>query len=190
MRTKLFLWIFAFCSIYLHAQSVDEIEPQIEELIAHSVEGNYEKVLDFTHPKLFEIASREMMIQLFEQGFNNDKFEIKILPVEADIDISEVQTIEGEKYALISYNNALSMHFKDDSNLNKNFEDMLKLTYPNAEIEFREENNTYLINTRSKMLAISDEFTDGKWKYLNVNEQDKNLMQMLLKESVIKAFNL
>lgn len=191
MKKTALLLLFCFSSFCLQAQEKAEIIPLAEEMLA-SVQKDYNSILDYTYPKVFDLVTREQMTALFDQMFNNDAFSINIMPAKnAALEISEVKEIKGCKYALLSYNSEMQLQFKTEIEISPNdMKNALLMSFPNAKIDYDEANNTYNISLEQKNLVISDEYTQGNWRFLNANKNDKELLKLLIDEQILNAFDL
>ena len=172
------------------AQQKSEIKPKVEDLIKNTLSNNFDKVFDETYPKIFEIVDRNQLMAVMKDAMQNDDFSITINPIDNQVELSEEKTINNAKYVLIHYNNSMSMKFNEEIEDAEAFVGLLKMSFPDGEVTYSKTTKTFDILTPSKMLAISDEATQGEWKFLNVNESDRPMMEMLIAEEVLKAFEL
>lgn len=173
------------------AQEKKDILPLAEDLVQKTLSGEYETVLDYTYPKIFDIVSREQMMQLFQSMLKNDQFEIMFNEIDNDLQLGDEKRIHDGKYVMVEYNNSLSIKFHEMEGMDPDFMlNMFKNAYPDGEVSYDKTEQKFDIETISKMLAISDEYTQGEWRFLNVNDSDRTMMQMILSEDIIKAFEL
>ncbi|MDG4949403.1 hypothetical protein NLM59_00570 [Weeksellaceae bacterium KMM 9724] len=191
MKKSFLIISMIFLSLNLHAQDKSEILPMMEKIIENSLNKDFAEVLDYTYPKVFEFASKEQMVELMTSMLDNEDFSLVILPTNYDIQVSDVKNIDGDKYAMIEYNNFMRLKFKDEESLNTEESlNLLKVAFSNANVSYNEETKTFDIMIRSQNLAISDESTAGVWRFLNANKQDGQMLRLLLNEQILNAFNL
>lgn len=191
MKARALIFSLFFFVITLQAQEKSNILPLMEKIIQKSIDKDYDGVMDLTYPKVFEIANRQQMIALITSVLENEDFQIKILPTAPEIKISEVKNLLGGRYSLIHYNNAMTLKFKNLQNLNPNeFLPLLKESFPHSVVNYNKETQSFDILIRSRNLAISDEYTHGKWRFLNANPQDGQILRLLLDEQILNAFGL
>lgn len=163
----------------------------MKKIIENSVNKDFAVVLDYTYPKVFEFASKEQMVELMTSMLDNEDFSIAISPTNYDIQVSDVKNIDGGKYAMIEYNNLMRLKFKDEKSLNTEESlNLLKVAFSNGNVSYNEGTKTFDIMIRSQNLAISDESTEGTWRFLNANKQDGQMLRLLLNEQILNAFNL
>jgi|694.fasta_scaffold02100_11 hypothetical protein len=57
-------------------------------------------------------------------------------------------------------------------------------------ISYNKERNSIIAEISSKTIAVFDKFTEGKWKFLNYQEGQKEKMLMILNQEVFDALGL
>lgn len=190
MRIYLILCLIFVLSIG-NSQGKKDILPISKNIIKEALAGNYETVFNHTYPKVFDLVTREQMTQVIKSTLKNDIFEITFNNIDNDIKIDDIKIINEHKYALVSYKNSMSLKFFEEENLDTELMlNIFKAKYPNSQISYNKKNKTFTIDMTSKMLAISDELTHGEWKLLNVNQSDKNMIQLILDKEVINTYEL
>lgn len=191
MKKSIVLLIFLCFGVALKAQSKSEILPAVEKLISHSLEKDFEAILDCTYPKLFEHISADIMLEVLTASMDNEEFTIEIQPTDYDIEISNIKEIDGGKYALVLYNVKMSLrfHYFIQSEID-DFTEILNEFMPDAQVTFNRKDQSFEIFQRSGSIAISDDITNRKWKFLNISDQDKTLLKLLIDQKILNAFDL
>lgn len=188
---KTFLITFVFLFSCLIGQEKSLIKPQVLEIIESSKSGNFDKVIENTYPKVFELMPKEQMLVMMKQMLNNPQFEISFQDINPDLKISEIKEIKGEKYAMVQYTNSMLMKFNDMDGIDPEMMlNLFKEQYKDGNVTYDKDSKTFSIRERSKMLAISDEFTNGEWKYLNIDKGSNVFLYKFISEDVIKEFEL
>lgn len=180
-----------FLTILSFSQEKNELKPLIQDLITNTLNADYDKVLDVTYPKLFDLISREQMKEMFAQMLTNEQFVIAFEKIDNQIQIGEVQVIDNDKYVWIDYKNAMNIKFNDMQGQDpKAMLGLFESAYPDGKVTWNEQKQRFEILIDSMMLAISDELTHGQWMFLNANTSDKQMLQMILEEKVINELGL
>ena len=79
MRKSFLLIFFLIAVLFSSAQSNDPaLNKRLLEYLAANKELNFEKIMEYIHPKLFEIVPKEMMIQAMKQTFENDQLKVSL----------------------------------------------------------------------------------------------------------------
>lgn len=191
MKNITLLFTLIFLTMSGKAQEKSQILPLMEEIIENSIQKNYNAVLDATYPKIFEIASREIMLDIFHSVLKNEDFVITLLPTDNEIEISEIKNIAGGKYALVNYNTSMSLKFNNMEGVDHHeLVPILQMGFPASKVVYNNDKKAFDVLIRSNNLVISDEFTNGKWMFLNADKKDGQTLRLLLNEQILNAFDL
>ena len=187
------LWFFIvfLCSICVHGQLSDReiIIKDNNELIASIFDKNYDNILDFTHPELYNFVSRDdmklVMMQIFE-GNEDIKMEFNRVP-NAEINVTEISTLEDRtKYAFVTY--PLNFTMKVKAGFSEEQQAFLKESFKKEGMMATFKSDKEIdINKVSLSIAINSAKTDYKWKYLNHDENNPFYPRLLPKEILTKA---
>lgn len=186
--TFLFLLINYLCI----SQSLETLKSDCVKMYESTYNMEFEKILDYTHPKVFEIADRETMLTILDETFQNDQLRIRLVHPKTTFTFSEVKEIEGKKICVIEYPQAMRMIFENPlSEEEKNsIEESLKTTMTSKKITFEKDRNAFYIDGKDIMIAVSEEATQNKWKLINYDKSQPQLLNMVLGENVVKQLGL
>ncbi len=174
------------------SQDLNSLKAEIQKTYDATIALNYDKILDYTYPKLYKFIPRDKMKEALISTFNGtDEMKVKILAVDPNFNFGEIKTIDNQKFCLVKHN--LSMELT----LNETLEDedvtmmidLLKSAMETEDITFDKEKTTFKVNKIATMIAISDELTKNQWRFLNKDKENK-LMAMLLNKKVVKELGL
>ncbi len=186
MKTKfifLLLWLVNTC----WAQNQEQLKSETEKMYEASYVLDYDTILTYTHPKLFDFISKEQMSTTMQAMFENEDFRIRFVHPKVNFTYGEFQKIDGATYCVINYNGALRMTFEkklstaEIDQMKKNFDDAKeyeKITYESAR-------NSFLIEGKSTLIAVHGEATQNQWRFVNYSASQVQLAQMILGESVL-----
>src|SRR5687768_8525244 len=91
------------------AQSSDpSLKERLNRYASLNRELNFRELMEYIHPSLFKIRSKEDMIQVMESGFNNEHIEMKFDSISMQT-IGPVFNYEGSQYHKVDYYMALSI---------------------------------------------------------------------------------
>ena len=74
-KTTLFITLL---SIGCFAQDLAGLKTESQKMFDTALSLNFEKMLDFTYPKVFDIAPKEELAGMMENTFENEQMSIKL----------------------------------------------------------------------------------------------------------------
>ena len=191
MKSLTILIFTLLISISSFAQSHKvEVAKNAQTYYDYMTAQNFDGVLDYMYPKVFEMAPRDQMKAGMEQMFSSPDMKIEFLSNDVT-KVSEEKIVEGVTYAVVSYNSKMKMTFlseKDKSAEDKKaFLEFMKVT---MDTQFGEGNvasdpktMSLVINMDATMFAIKDPQYDG-WKFIGNDDAMKQLVDSIIPESV------
>lgn len=189
MKLKFFL-LFLLTSVVTFAQDLTSLKNDAQKVFDYTIAKNYEATLDYTYPKIFEIISREKMLEALIGMLDNETMTITIENVRPDFTFSNEIIIDNAKYYVIEHNNKMTMKFKEELGEEKDFMlEYLTQSMPNYKVSFDEKNQVFIVDGKAKIIAISDDVTKGTWKFINFNGESPMLKQVL-GETVLEKLEL
>src|SRR5882724_10407486 len=115
---RLFLGLFLLLTWgSIFSQANPDLKRRLAEFLKFNAEMNFEKVLDYSYPKLFTLAPRKDMLTFLEKTYNSDDFSVKLDSLKID-SIYPVFKFADGMYAKVKYSMIMRMTFKKDSLLN------------------------------------------------------------------------
>jgi len=151
----------------------------------------FEKSTEYMLPEFFELVSKSQLISLMKQIFNNPDFEI-LVEKPNSITIDDSRKINNKFYSLISYSYDMKMKYKNKSDSDdKQMQELLlksfEKTFGKENVNFNSVTNYYSIHQNKNAYAISNNGTDS-WKFIEIDKQQKVLLEKLLPQEIIKDF--
>jgi hypothetical protein len=191
MKSKLII-LFLLISYLCISQSIETLKSDCATMYESTYNMEFEKILDYTHPKVFEIADRETMLTILDETFQNDQLRIRLVHPKTTFTFSEVKEIEGKKICVVEYPQAMRMIYENPlSEEEKNsIEESLKTTMASKKITFEKDRNAFYIDGKDIMIAVSEEATQNKWKLINYDKNQPQLLNIILGENVVKQLGL
>ncbi len=191
MKRLSLLALILFLSITTQAQTYKtEITKHAETYYNYLTNQNFDGILDYMYPKVFEMAPREQMKAGMQQMFNSKDMQIEFLSNEVNR-VTDTMMVNGITYAAIFYNSKMKMTFTSELDKpeedQKGFLDFMKTT---MDTQFGAENVTsdletmaLTINMDANMFAIKDpQYND--WKFMGNDDAMKKMVDSIIPESV------
>lgn len=191
MKFKL-TFLFILLNYLCFSQSLETLKADCAKMYESTYNMEFEKILDYTHPKVFEIADRETMLTILDETFQNDQLRIRLVHPKTTFTFSEVKEIDGKKICVVEYPQAMRMIFENPlSEEEKNsIEKSLKTTMTSKKITFEKDRNAFYIDGKDIMIAVSEEATQNQWKLINYDKSQPQLLNMVLGENIVKQLGL
>lgn len=194
MKSYRFLFLILLLPFFssLSAQPTDpQLQSRLNEYMKLNRELNFSKLMEYVHPKLFKLASKEQMIEVMESSFRgNDDMEIALDSLETG-KIYPAFTLQNGTYAKVDYSMLMRMKIKKDSGGYEPVNDMMlslfRSQYGKDNVRYDEPTQAYVIRIVSVMVAIKDE-QSPEWSFLNFKPGDA-VMKKLLSQEVINKLN-
>ena len=191
MKHLVTFFIALFISFSSFSQSYKEdIAKEAQTYYDYMTNQNFDGVLDYMYPAVFDMAPKAQMKAGMEQMFNSKDMTIEFISNEVT-KVSDKKELEGVTYAAVFYNSKMKMTFV--SEMDKPEEDQkafLNFMKATMESQFGEGNVTseakemsLVINMDANMFAINDPKYDG-WKFIGNDDAMKQLVDSIIPESV------
>ena len=190
MKTKiLFIAFFIFQTIAVLAQDMTSLKTEALKSYKAGVNMNFEAIFETTYPKVFDIVSKDQMKMMFGQMMENEQFSIKLVEVEPNFSFGEIKKIEGKTFCFIDHNNVMSMTFKEPMEDAESMIEIFKSSMSAEKVTYDKATNSFRIEMRSTLIAVADDLTKNKWKFLNKDKENK-MFSIIFNEKIVKALGL
>ncbi|WP_026754431.1 hypothetical protein [Sediminibacter sp. Hel_I_10] len=191
MKRLTLLVIILFISITTQAQTYKtDITKNAQTYYQYLTDQNFDGILDYMYPRVFELAPRQDMKAGMQQMFNSPDMQIEFLSNTVNRVTDSVQ-VDGLTYAIVFYNSKMKMTFVSEQNKpeadQKGFLDFMKTTMDSqfgaGNVTSDLENMSLTINMDANMFAIKDPQYDG-WKFIGNDDAMKKLVDSIIPLSV------
>ncbi len=164
-------------------QNKEKLQSEALKMYEFTMNSEYDSLMNYTYPKLFNFVSKEKLITEMNKAFDNNDFKISILKQKPNFYFGEILELNGNYYALIEHDIKMNLAFKepaeeDELNL---MVDLFKTVMKTDSVKVKD--NSITIKKRSEMIAISEGEYNHKWYFLN-NDQNSFLLNALIPENV------
>lgn len=174
------------------SQDLNSLKTGADKIYQATMKLDYDKILDLTYPRVFDIAPRDQMKELLKSTFNGtDDMKVKIINIPPDFKYGEIKKIEDKTFCLITHNLCLELIMtepmsKEEGDL---MVSMMKESMETNDVTFEDKTGTLKITKRSTMIAVSDAKTKNEWRFLNQDKGNK-VASYLFSEKIIKQLGL
>lgn len=164
-----------------------------EKMFVDMNNRDYDAILDMTHPKVFDYASKDQMKTMFKSVFEgNEEFTVDIPKMVPNYKLSKVFTEETNhlEYAFISYDMSMKMTFKD-----QDFDDegqtMMKsvMKSKGMDVDFLSNKVMNIIMNDRITIFMKDDTTANKWVMINY-DPDSPLFYNIAPTSILEKGKL
>jgi len=194
MRKYLLLVALALMTTAAFTQTEDaSLNKRLASYLQHTKAMEVKELMEYIHPSLFTILSKEQFMQVFKNTFENKDMVMRIDSIAIE-KVSDIFTHEKKDYRKIDYGMVMYLRFTDKS-LFEN-EEMVKVirqgleqAFPNGKVAFDELEKSFLISGTSEMMAIR-EGAAAPWMFLGVERKQPALIRQLFHPGVIRHFGL
>ncbi len=191
MKIKI-LTFFLFLTSFIYAQNLEQLKIASEKIYEAMYNLDFETVLNYSDPKLFETISREQMINVLEQFHDNALMRARLVHPKVSFSFSEFQVIDGKTYCVIRYNNAIRTTFEKQLS-SEEVETMKKgmqSVKDNAKVTYEKSRNSFLVEGKTTLVAIADATSNYEWKFVNCSTSQAQLAKIILGDDVIAKLGL
>ncbi len=147
---------------------------------------DFDKVLDYTHPGLFEVYPKDQLKAALEQVFNNPQIQIELSdPVLSEF--APAKQVEANHYVKFKSMTVTKMKFgffdelpeADKANALAMMKDNLKAQFGEDNFSYDEKTGFFTVTANNQMLAVSQ---DKKgWKFVDVsNKQQRPILEKFI----------
>ncbi|WP_299366483.1 hypothetical protein [Winogradskyella sp.] len=169
----------------------EEFHQQIKAFFSFAEQRKWDKILDATYPKLFDLQPRDKMLQALKQSYDGEHLKMYFSDFKYNQDLRFFK-VDSLNFALVDYTSKIEVKFfQKDQQTNDDFEDYLdeKLVqfgkqYPTSNI--KKESNTLIIEGPKKLLGIYDQ-PQAKWTFIEIVTTSSQLINILFDKETAES---
>lgn len=193
MKKKLLLLFALTIGLISFSQTNDTaFNRRLNEYVRLNIELKFEPLMDYVHPILFTIATRESMVEMFKKSFDNEEMSLymdSLVTTGFSNDFQVKETI----YRKIDYRMKMRMFIKDTAktsaeDFRKNLISNLEVGFPNSTVTFNKTTKCFEISAPSIMFGVKDN-SQSPWMFLGF-QKNEALLKAIYPEEVISHFKL
>ena len=174
------------------SQSEDNaLNQRLDQYMHLSKTLEYEKLMEFIYPKLFDIAPKSAIIETMRQTFESNEMRLGFDSM-AVLTVGASFVHKGTEYRKVDYSMVLRLQLTDTSNLkDTTFINIMNMSlsgsFAGASVRFDRPTGSWVISGTDFMIAIKEK--DQPWMFIG-NEKNKLMVETLFPPEVIKKFSL
>ena len=193
---RLFLAVLLFgFGMIGYSQQDTALVNRVNEVLKFTQLKDLGKVMDYTYPKLFDIVSREFMIEAMKEVYETEEYVVELDSVNV-ITIFPVFVINDTSYVKVKHSMLMRMKYKEppdssDMESKKTLVSILEARYGAGNVHFDASANSLNIFMKPEMIGVKDK-TSNTWTFANLNEDNPAMLEMLFSKAVrdkLKKYN-
>lgn len=178
-----------------NAQKIDDprLEKRLNDFMAVNRQMDFEKIIDFMHPKLFTLAPRNLLVQSMQKTFANEEMKFSFDSMSL-VTITPVFNFEKSNYRKIDYYLGMTIKLSNAMDLkDEEYARIMKAAmeagFPGKKIIIDSAENSIRVLGNEVMFAIQD-VGSNEWMFLGYETGKKELVEKLYPLPVRKYFKL
>lgn len=174
-----------FCATLLLAQGDSLLNRRITQFLKANTAMDFERVLDFTYPKLFTIAPRDEMAKMLKSSFDNEQMSITMDSLKTTA-VFPVFTLQQGSYAKILYSMKMMMQLKGSEATPEKQKEKNELMLAAMQSQFGDKvsmdsSGHIILYMDAVMVAVKDAYAK-EWCFVNLKENDPLTGQLFSNE--------
>lgn len=174
-------------TLFGSAQEDTELVNRVNEMLKVTQVRDFEKVMDYTYPRLFTIVPKEKLIAAMKNSFESEDFKIELDSVKI-LKIYPIFKIKDTSYVKISHSMLMKMKYTEpyDSTQKEQREFMVSLMsqkFGEGRVRFDVIANSLNILMTPEMVGVKE--GSSKWNFANLNEDNPQMLKMLFSQEVL-----
>ena len=187
MKTIFVSLLFFGVGVSSLAQQDTSLVNRINEMLKLTQLKDFERVLDYTYPKLFTIIPKETLISVMKNAYDTEEFIIELDSVQI-FTIFPVFRINDTSYVKVKHTMLMKMKYKEpyDSTDTEGKELMVSLMeqkFGKGNVRFDPTANSLNISMIPAMLGIKN--NSSKWTFANLDAGNPQMLSMLFSKQVL-----
>jgi hypothetical protein len=183
---SIFLWLsFLVVGIIANAQQDTSLVNRVNEMLKFTQLKDFEKLMEYTYPRLFTIAPREVLITTMKNAFETDEFTIELDSVRVQT-IFPVFVIDDTSYVKVKHTMLMKMKYKkpyDPTDSKESMVSLMEQRFGKGKVRFDPIANSLNIFMIPDMVGIKDK--SSKWTFANLNEDNPEMLSMIFSKKVL-----
>jgi hypothetical protein len=192
MKTKL-IALLLLTTATSFSQSMESLMANTKKLYDANYNMDFDAVANLTYPKIYELKGKTAFTEKLDADYQNDEFRMRLELVTPMFLYSELKKIEDKSFYIVSYRNPIRYFFESKLNADSAAKKVTWLKENNnaSDVIYEPKRNSINVKRNSKYIAVSDEITNGEWKFFNFDDQSqRQSFEALFKADVKKALGL
>lgn len=161
------------------------------------VNGEYRTTINYVVPEEFQYISEDDYVFNKIRKLEETKDYTLSLGSFSNVNIVEMEEVEGIQYAIIQFSQERIQDYKDNDEIDsenrqyrrKSEKEIFGIAFGEDNVEYDSANDRFIFNIVNTVLAKYDK-TSQSWKFVNVADTDMNVMNELFPEEVLNKIQV
>ena len=187
---RLLSTLIVFCfAASVFSQTDPSLQGRLNNFMELNKKLDFEKIMDYTYPKVFTFAPRDQMIAVMKKSFDNEQMTLGMDSLKTD-SIYPVFKMQEGSYAKIKYSMLMRIQLKNEGKSEDEKKTINEGMLAGAKSQYggkarMDSSGTVTINMDAVMVAIKDK-SSKDWTFANLKEGDEMTTKIFSKELLDK----
>lgn len=169
------LILFLSFFVTIQAQHDPRLVQRLDSTLLATRAMDFNRILDLTYPKLFDLVERDQMKAVLRSTFDNNQFLITLDSLTI-ASISPVMTVGTGQYVKVQHTMLMIFHFKDTAE-KENIEteklvaNTMSMQYGEENVKYDEVTRSISVFTKPEMIGAKDDISP-EWTFVNYKKGD------------------
>ncbi len=169
------LILFLSFFVTIQAQHDPRLVQRLDSTLLATRDMDFNRILDLTYPKLFDLVERDQMKAVLRSTFDNNQFLITLDSLTI-ASISPVMMVGTGQYVKVQHTMRMIFHFKDTAE-KENIEteklvaNTMAMQYGEENVKYDEVTRSVSVFTKPEMIAVKDDVSP-EWTFVNYKKGD------------------
>lgn len=194
-KFRFFVFLSFTGCFQLQAQTDATLLKRLDEILHYTQVMDMEKVMDYTWPKLFTIATREQLMEVVLSSFDNETFSTTLDSLKVDTVFPSFSVLD-ESFSKIRHSMTMRMKFKEpvdsaaDINEREMMAGIMEGQFGKGNVRYDHKTDALVVVMHPDLVAIRNK-AEGIWYFVNLDEENEMMMNLLFSKEVqdkLKAY--
>jgi hypothetical protein len=175
MKSKLFSFLFIFIVFNSFSQTAVELLSGTQKYFTANYEMDFETVVSLSYPKMVETMGKEVMLEKLDKSYQNEEYRLRYQLETAAFITRKIQKIGSQSFCVITCRNPVRYFFEQKLSAEEAAAKIPVLQEMNhtKEVAFEPKRNSFNVKRNTTYVAVSDETTQGGWKFFNLDDDNQ-----------------
>ncbi|WP_284652365.1 hypothetical protein [Flavobacterium terrisoli] len=175
MRLKHFSFLFFFLTFNCFSQSTEALKTSAQKLYEANFLMDFEGIAQLSYPKMVENMGKTVFLEKTELHYENEEYRLRYQLQTVPLQFGPVKQVGGKSFCVITIRIPKRYFFENKLTSEQAAEKKAWLQEINntKDVTFEPTRNSFNVKKISTYVAISDETTNGEWKFFNFDNPEQ-----------------
>jgi len=170
----------------IHAQTDTSLINRLNAMLKFTQVKDLEKVMDYTYPKLFTIASRDLLLKTMRDTYETEEYTIELDSV-AVKSIFPIFKINDTSYVKVKHTILMKMKYKEpfdtaDKEYSTFLMNLMETKFGKGNVRFDRVANSLNIFMIPDLVGVKPK--TGQWTFANLDDDNQAMLDILFSKQV------